>query len=299
MAPKQPLPKTASRRLSTQKFLSETGRWRVPPLAWLGLAGAAVFGAFLAWVFLGDSRGPEDWWAQEVEPDVRRMGEAELREDYESALRSCGEAIRKAQQRPREFPSRLAWLKASQKRLAALIAREKEAGALAEKFRERTKSLPPGARERYQRAGVLVREGDDLVARVAGTGAEAEVRALLSALRSVPPPPERETWAEVKRKVESAVASREFARAMGLIGGFEGSPAPPEELQAARLCRTTVDSRATEYFWRRYPRGSSPEELARERGREKLLADAREDAARLKGCSPAAALEGMISVLSR
>ncbi len=285
MARNQALPGTTSRRVSTQKFLAESRRRRVPPLLWLAAAGTVLFGAFLAWVFLADGRPPGDWWRQEVEPILARMREAEARRDWEAARTVCDEAIAKVQGSGRDFASRIAELKAQRRQLDGEIKREGEADEWVKKYEAQVRApLPPDPAARYRRALELIREGEDLLRRIAGTRAEARLKASLEPLRAVPPPPPPpKPWHEVKREIDAAIGRDDYAAALRLArehGGEEGKKIVP-----------LIDSRAGEYFRRRYPRDRTPVEPD--------PGELREDLRRLEGTAPAKTVRKWISDLTR
>jgi hypothetical protein len=289
--------------MSTQKYLAESSRKRFPFLLGLGLVGTLLFGAFLAWVFLADHRSPAERWNQEVEPTIKRMREAEARGDWAAAIQDCDEAIRRAQDLGSDFSSRIQELKANRRQFLEYQQGEREADALAEGFRKRVEefraSSPPEPAARYRRARELIREGDDLLRRVAGTRARGKVKDDLDFLKSVPPPPAIKAWREVKREIDAAISRNEFSEAMEQIAAFTGSTASPEDKKSAEGYRFVVETRAREYFRRRYPPGKTPEELLQEVGRGTLLERVREDLRRLKGTALETDLEAMASRLAR
>ncbi len=283
--------RTASTRCPkrTKAFLFETSRKRLPPLLWPALAGAALFGIYLAWLFLADDRSPEDWWRQEVEPALVRMREAESRGDWEVAEGACREAIGKARDRGRDFGSRLGELKARLRGFEGRAERERKAAAAADDFEKRSREVQDGSgvdpAVRYRRVRALAREGRDLAEIWAGTAAVARLRRAVESLEAEPPPPapSRESWREAKASVDAAVLGREFGEAMRRLSAFEGSGAPEAERRMAAAYRVVVDSHAGEYYRDRYGRGRTPEGLIREMGREALSARIREDLRRLEG----------------
>jgi hypothetical protein len=292
----------SSRRISTQKYLAETTRKRLPPLLGLGLAGATLFGAFLAWLFLSDPLSPQERYARDVGPLEREMHEKEGRRDWAGALRACDEAIRKTQDLGRDFSPRVQELKACRRQFVEFQQRDREADTLAEGFKRRVDEFvaapftDPAAR--YRKARELAREGEDLLGRVAGTPAEARVKACLDVLKSVPPPSSSPTWFDLKRRVNEMLARDEYAEALGQVEAFVAGSSGTDRKNAEGY-RSIVETRAREYFRRRYPPDKTLEERIRETGRGTLLERVREDRPRLKGTAAEKNLQALASALER
>lgn len=274
------------RATSTRKYLAETSRKRFSPLLGAALAAAALFGAYLAWVFLADHRTPRERWDQEVEPRLHRARQRADQRDWPAALRACDEAIRAAEGECPDFTSRIQDLKALRRQVLESRQREREADLLAGEFgrfvAEFKAAAFPGPEARCRRARELARDGEECLRRVAGTPAEASVKAGLDYLNAVPAPVDRPTWLDCRRRVDDAIRRQEFAEALVLIAAFASS-SPESERRGAEAYREIVEVRAREYYRRRYPPERTPEERIREEGRGPLREKIREDLRRLKG----------------
>jgi hypothetical protein len=292
----------SSRRISTQKYLAETTRKRFPPLLGLGLAGAILFGAFLAWLFLSDPLSPQERYARDVGPLEREMFERERRRDWPGALRACDEAIRKTQDLGRDFSPRVQELKACRRQFVVSQQMDREADTQSEGYKRRVDEFlaapSPDPAARYRKARELAREGEELLGRVAGTPAEARVKACLDVLNSVPPPSSPVTWNPVKRRVDEMLSRDDYAGALGQIDAFVALSSGMDRKNAEGH-RSFVEIRAREYFRRRYPPDKTLEERIRETGRGTLLERVREDRPRLKGTAAEKDLQALASALER
>lgn len=269
---------------ATRKFMAEASRRRVPPVAWLSLAIAAVFGAYALWLFTPDALTPQEWWAREVEPHVlearRRAGER----DWKGAAAKLELPLALASER-RDFGGRAAELRAEKRGYEASEARELGALKEARAFHDEVEASLRAARdagERHRKAQSLLVDARRRRDEAAGMRAEPILRKIVADLEAVPAPPGPPAWTEVRPRAAAALGDGRFSRALAIVNEFLGKDVAPADREAATFFAREIQSRAKRDLRSRFP-ASTADELRRRLGREGYRASLEGERARYAG----------------